>query len=398
MNARVCVTTARIPAAIAAIRLEGPDAAGILRAIMRPPSGKPPALKPGDIAVADVVDGPDTIDHIVVACRHPDAFDINCHGNPLIVQMIMKLLKARGVRVISAEQMLCDRLRPQCENTIELEAHLQQLTAATVPGAKLIAAQGRTGLAAAAKQWSESVETTPLESIRRQARDILRRGRIARPLIQGCKIVIAGPPNSGKSTLLNTLAGRPQAIVADVPGTTRDWVTAACRVGPLAVEFVDTAGLDPTWRGHLARDSSWAHDSDTVDRAAQAATVQLLTDCDLVLYVIDASQPGPIEPIPTKSPIIVVFNKSDLPARTTPDDLAFQPAAAVTVSALASTGLNTLADAIQTTLAVNDLNPADPTCFTGRQTDLLTQLADTSDKYHALCLISELLSGYTSVP
>ena len=56
--------------------------------------------------------------------------------------------------------------------------------------------------------------------------------------------MIAGPANSGKSTLLNCLAGREKSIVADIPGTTRDWVSATCISGPLAMEIFDTAGLD----------------------------------------------------------------------------------------------------------------------------------------------------------
>ncbi|MBE0535918.1 MAG: 50S ribosome-binding GTPase [Phycisphaerae bacterium] len=387
MSACASVTTAKAPAAIAAIHLEGPGAAGILRDILPPPAGKPHAFQPGDVTVTHIVDGVDILDHVVIACPHPETYEINCHGNPLIVAAVMRLLENRGARLVSAEQMLCNRFAPLCETTIELEARLAQLTVATFAGANLIAAQIHAGLVAAAKQWSDDLNlgTTELNVVRRQAGDILRRGRIARPLIHGLLIVLAGPPNSGKSTLLNALAGRPQAIVADIPGTTRDWVTAACSIGSLAVEFIDTAGLDS------------ALTCDPVDRDAQAGALKLLSACDLVLYVIDGARPGVINPIAAQSPAIVVFNKSDLPARVTSDDLTFQPAATVAISALRAAGIDELALAIQTVLAVDDLKSDDPICFTDRQAALLTQLTDATDTSQAKYLIAQLLNAPLSL-
>jgi len=419
MNVRACVTTAKAPAAIAAIRLEGPDAATVLAAIAgarRAAPGATRTLQPGDLIVTDITDGSETLDQVVIACPEPGTFDINCHGNPLIVAAIMRLLNKHGAKLTSAEQVLRDRLRPRCEDAIELEARMAQFTAATLPGVQLIAAQARTGLAAAAKHWLASVETEPLDSIRRQAAEALRLGRLAKPLIHGCTIVLAGPPNSGKSTLLNALAGRPQAITADIPGTTRDYVTACCRIGPLSVEFVDTAGL---WEGYHAHEQPRpragvsSRDStlhlDPIDRDAQTAAKEILSNCDLVLHVIDATQPGPIEPIPAQSPVIVVFNKSDLPHRITSKDLAFQPAATATVSALHAKGLEDLAQAIQTALGLADIHAAFgvgsasdvapeaegrlPVPFTTRQTTLLNRLTTATDESECKSLIKQLLTA-----
>ena len=62
-------------------------------------------------------------------------------------------------------------------------------------------------------------------------------------LREGFVVVLAGPPNAGKSTLLNALAKRDVAIVSAVPGTTRDAIEVRCDLGGLPVTFVDTAGL-----------------------------------------------------------------------------------------------------------------------------------------------------------
>jgi len=67
-----------------------------------------------------------------------------------------------------------------------------------------------------------------------------------RHLLDPPSVAVVGPPNIGKSTLLNALAGRQRAVVADAPGTTRDWVGARVDVGGLLVDWIDTPGLRAT--------------------------------------------------------------------------------------------------------------------------------------------------------
>lgn len=119
------------------------------------------------------------------------------------------------------------------------------------------------------------------------------RGRILR---DGLNVVISGPPNAGKSSLLNALAGESAAIVADEPGTTRDPVRAAISVRGVPVELIDTAGLRAA-EGGVEREG--------VRRARKA-----LDEADLVLRVWDAASGGP-QPRPRPGRI-VVRNKIDL--------------------------------------------------------------------------------------
>ena len=91
----------------------------------------------------------------------------------------------------------------------------------------------------------------------------------------GIRVVIAGRPNAGKSTLLNAFVGRDRAIVSPVPGTTRDEVEAEAEIGGMRFRFVDTAGL---------REATDLIEAEGVRRARQSVET-----ADLVLYVFDAS-------------------------------------------------------------------------------------------------------------
>ena len=104
-------------------------------------------------------------------------------------------------------------------------------------------------------------------------------GRRGERLREGFCVVLAGPPNAGKSTLLNALAGRDAAIVSDIPGTTRDAIEVRCDLGGLPVVLVDTAGLRDT--------------ADPVEAEGVARTRRRIESADLVLRLIPIDAPEP---------------------------------------------------------------------------------------------------------
>ena len=141
---------------------------------------------------------------------------------------------------------------------------------------------------------------------------------LERPTVErlrdGLRVVIAGPPNAGKSTLLNALAGREAAITSAIPGTTRDLVEAPTAIGGSAFLLVDTAGL---------RDSADPIEAAGVDRARAS-----IASADLILWLGEAAD----TPDPDRS--LLVHPKADL----TPAP----PEADIAVSAVTGEGLDRL--------------------------------------------------------
>ncbi len=218
---------------------------------------------------------------------------------------------------------------------------------------------------------------------------ILENSQTAKLIINGCKAAIAGPPNTGKSTLLNCLAGRQKAIVTDIKGTTRDWVSARCRIGPLSVEFVDTAGLDEELAAMPGR---------VVEKASQQKSIEILENADLVLLVLDNSQTIQqlddrlVETIAGKI-VLTVLNKSDLPARLDIGKLPKILANTVQISAKFESGIDNLTGKIQQLTGVIDFDLHTPVCFTDRQENLLKQLKNAKSRQQAASIITELLNG-----
>jgi tRNA modification GTPase len=142
---------------------------------------------------------------------------------------------------------------------------------------------------------------------------ILRTAPQGEMLRQGALVVLAGYPNSGKSSLFNALLGVERAIVTEVPGTTRDAVEADATIGGYPFRLVDTAGLRPT--------------ADRVEVLGIEVARRYLEAADLVLFCSEAARP--VEPdehrflagLPPR-PVLRVRTKSDLAAADGPEDLA----------------------------------------------------------------------------
>ena len=317
MSMYAAVMTGKGTGAISTIQLFGNKAETILKKIFKSAGAKPAKFKTGEILLGQITDDSEIIDQVTIGCEGLETIAINCHGNPLIVADIMKLLGQHGVKLVTAEELLAKILSAQkTTSTIALEAKLAQLKAKTIEGAKIITNQANAGLSKTATDWLQNMNKIPLNEIKSHAGRILETSQTAKLIIYGCKAVIAGPPNTGKSTLLNCLCGKPKAIVTDIKGTTRDWVSAHCRIGPLSVGLIDTAGLD----------EKLAAESDAPDKESQIRAVQILEDADLVLFVLDNSQTAEqldgklLEKITDKK-ILTVLNKSDLPTKFNADRL-----------------------------------------------------------------------------
>ena len=379
--------------AISTIQIVGDSAEAAIKKVFKPAGTKPLIFKTGEIHIGTICNGAEVIDQVTIGCEGPNTFAINCHGNPLIVEMIMQLLRRHGAALLTAEQLLKKLLTAQkSANTIAVEAKLAQAKARTLQGTKIIANQIDAGLAKKAGAWLENIDEFSLETIKAEANQILQKSQAGKLIIYGCTAVLTGPPNSGKSTLLNFLAGRQKAIVTDIKGTTRDWVSARCRIGFLAVKLIDTAGLDEKLRDH----------QDNIEVSAQKKTVEVLERADIVLLVLDNSQPTEeldirlLERITDKQ-IITVLNKSDLPAKFDTSRLPETLSNTVQISAKEGTGIESLSEKIIKTVGAADFDLREPICFTARQENLLIKLTNVKSKQQTASIITELLNGQLRV-
>jgi tRNA modification GTPase len=156
---------------------------------------------------------------------------------------------------------------------------------------------------------------------------------------EGIRVVIAGPPNVGKSSLLNALTGSEAAIVTPIPGTTRDLLHQEIQIDGLPLHITDTAGL--------------RHAPDLVEREGIRRARDQIASADAILWLIDDShgideqEPHPQgQGLPMNAHLILIRNKIDLSGRPPgltrlPDHLE------VALSALDGTGLNTLRTALK---------------------------------------------------
>lgn len=148
------------------------------------------------------------------------------------------------------------------------------------------------------------------------------REMLARPpaerLRDGVRVVIAGPPNAGKSSLLNWLVGRQAAIISAIAGTTRDLIEAPTSIGGTPFLLVDTAGL---------RDSTDEIEGIGIDRARDS-----IAAADLILWLGDPAE------APDRTRTIVIRSKSDLRSD------ALHPEADLAVSAVTGENMQALVD------------------------------------------------------
>jgi tRNA modification GTPase len=166
-----------------------------------------------------------------------------------------------------------------------------------------------------------------LAGLRAGLEDVLRKSRQGSLLRSGIRVVIAGRPNVGKSSLLNRLAGEERAIVTPIPGTTRDALREPILIDGVPLVIVDTAGLRAP--------------ADPLERLGIERTQRELQEADLVMLVFEAGEThAPLEELPAGVARLEVYNKADL----APGFVA--PEGAVAVSARTGAGIDALRAAL----------------------------------------------------
>jgi len=286
--------------------------------------------------------------------------EIQGHGGALIVDMVLKRLLELGCRMarpgefseraflngkidIAQAEAIADLI--DAGTTAAARAAVRSLQgefSARVADLKLRITSLRAYVEAAIDFPDEEIDFLSDTNLRERLASVFaafesitvaaRQGALLR---EGLTVVIAGKPNAGKSSLLNSLAGDEVAIVTDVPGTTRDVLRQQVHLDGLPLKLVDTAGLRPAL--------------DVVEAEGVRRARNEIARADRVLYVVDTGAgenaaeqwAGELEQLPAGVPVTLVFNKIDLtgtPARL--DDAAQPPR--VFISARTGAGLELL--------------------------------------------------------
>ncbi|MFB6354939.1 MAG: tRNA uridine-5-carboxymethylaminomethyl(34) synthesis GTPase MnmE [bacterium] len=182
----------------------------------------------------------------------------------------------------------------------------------------------------------DSVGNIPFDELKQQLKNVkqsldelVEEGKQGTLLQQGCHTAIVGRPNVGKSSLLNKLLKNDRAIVTHQPGTTRDVISDQIEIGGIPFELFDTAGIRP--------------DPESIEAEGIKRSKQALNDADLVLFMIDRSQPlteadRSIQELISKQTTLLVENKVDLEATLQPSDIEEELGKTPDVSVSAKTG------------------------------------------------------------
>ncbi|QDU58728.1 GTPase [Aeoliella mucimassa] len=266
----VCLLTADGRGAVAVLAVEGPGADSAVARWFRSASGWQLAKLPlGRIAfgrwAAD--DGEE-----VVIVRTESGLEIQCHGGIAASRAIVQSLVESGVaRLDSAgwqQQHARDSIAAQAAERLGL--------CATERAALVLLDQYNGALRAELEQAIAAIERGDYSQAEQQLSTLAKRWEVGRILTTPARVVLTGPPNVGKSSLINALVGYQRAIVFDTPGTTRDVVTASTAIEGWAVDLVDTAGLRQA--------------TDGVEQSGIELAQAELANADLVVLVGEAEQ------------------------------------------------------------------------------------------------------------
>ena len=310
------------------------------------------------------VHGPITrIDEVVVTCfakphsyTTDDIVEIAAHGSPVVLRHIVEIALARGARLAEPGEFTMRAFLNGRIDLTQAEAVRDLIDAQTIFQAKVAAqqlegalskrlkpikqdlvtliAQLEAGIDFAEDDISILPDTTILDlvdTVHRPLTDLAASFAYGKIVHEGLTLAIVGRPNVGKSSLFNRMVERERAIVTATPGTTRDLVSETVAIGGIPVKLVDTAGI----RRAL----------DEAESIGIRKSMEALAEADLVLVVLDASQPVATEDRELleqvgQRPAVLVENKADIKSSQFP--VLSSQLASVRTSAVTGEGINAL--------------------------------------------------------
>lgn len=372
MDLQYALLTAREEAGIGVIQIAGREATEFVQSHFEPDSAPSYSPDPDQLVIGTLTDGRDPIDEVVVRWIPPGEIhrdsgihEINIHSSPSVIREIEQVLEQKGARSFSPESWLRQTgTAGEHADPIRRCALARVSEVPTRKGALALLHQARGGLSNEISQVRrllqnpDDCETNhPEKSARKRIDGLLAVAGAGLSLLNPPLIALGGPPNVGKSTLLNALAHEKTALVHEQPGTTRDNVTAEIQFRGYRFRVFDTAGL---------RETENEIESEGIERSRAR-----FREADVLIFLSDATRSE--ESVPEDLPadrILLVANKSDLlenPAYGETDETG-----RLRISALEKKGLDALREEMLRILAFPSPFPKDrPLPFLEEHRDIL---------------------------
>lgn len=318
--------TAPVPAGIATTVVYGPAAVDIVSKLVQ-------LRGPLDIGrvryghwTFESSTGEKHAEQVVVCQVQAERVEISCHGGRAVTRAILASLQQAGA--VSGSP-------PDTQlSLIATNAQTALIAARTDRAAAILLDQLGGALERAIEEAASQVQRGDFSAAEQVLNALHSRSQLGLRLTAGWQVVLAGPPNAGKSSLINALAGKETSIVHATPGTTRDWVEASLAVDGWPVQVSDTAGI---------RESN-----DAIEQAGVSLAREQIAQADIILLVIDAAAGwtqthADLQPAVRQSQdqrLLPVVNKVDLVSQPVLDTLVDEVTRMVGVSPI-QTSCNT---------------------------------------------------------
>ncbi len=381
--------TGLAPAALAVLRVSGPDALAICRDLA-PTLAERPA--PRRMALRELRRGDERLDEALVvffpgpnSATGEDVVELHVHGGVRNVQRVLDALVDAGARPAEPGEFTRRALRHGRIDLTQAEALADVAHARSEAALRLAQRHLAGGLRDVAAGWraaivelltlveagidfslEEDVWSIAPDEIVERAQPVVAelRARLARVdhrrLVSARgRVAIVGLPNAGKSSLLNALLGHDRAIVTPIAGTTRDSIEESFELGGIAFRIADTAGLRET--------------DDVVEQAGIARTRALAREADVVLVVVDARRGTDLDALTREvgeTRRIVVWNWTDQP------DAAPPPEGAIPTALIDGRGADAVRDALLGCVAPGHDAEDDVLLARARHRDAVARAAD----------------------
>lgn len=367
------ISTAMSASGIGIVRISGEDAMNVIAKIYRSKNGRKniKEVKTHTIHYGYIYDGDETVDEVLVmVMRGPktytgeDTVEIDCHGGVYAMKRVLETVLKNGAQVaepgeftkraflngrldLSQAEAVMDVI--QAKSEVALKSSVEQLKGSVLRAVKEIRGKLLHHIAYIETALDDpehfDLDGYPQELLevaedqKKKVQKLLKSADDGKMIQEGIRTVILGKPNAGKSSLLNFLVGEDRAIVTEIAGTTRDTLEEYISLHGISLRIIDTAGIRET--------------EDVVEKIGVEKARQMAEKADLILYVVDSSQPldendQEIMELLKGRKSIVIYNKTDLASAVDMGSLREKTGSQVIpVSVVEETGIEDLEKSIR---------------------------------------------------